>query len=610
VSERERRTGPGRTPRPGDAHGESAGSDEARLGQGAPDEDPDALAAELKFLREEVDLLRRRLESAPTRIRVLEERLLETKGKLQAALGQNAKLTETLRAAREQLAGMKDEVERLASPPHAYGTYLGQGTDAGTATVMVSGRKLEVNVAPEVAVDDLHLGQEVRLNESMNVIASAGFEDRGEIMTISELLDEGRLLVLGHTDDERIVHLSGPLRELPLKAGDSVLVDVRSNTAVERVPKAEVEQLVLEQVPDITYEQIGGLKDQVEAIRDAVELPYLHADLFVEHELRAPKGILLYGPPGCGKTMIAKAVANALAQRVAEKTGRDDVKSYFLNVKGPELLNKYVGETERQIRLIFQRAREKSAEGFPVIVFFDEMESLFRTRGSGVSSDVETTIVPQLLAEIDGVESLKDVVVIGASNREDMIDPAILRPGRLDVKIKVDRPDGDAAREIFSIYLHERLPLQEEEVARHGGDAGATVQAMIDRTVEKMYADDADNEFLEVTYANGEKEVLYFKDFNSGAMIENVVARAKKYAIKRVLATGRKGLTTDDLLHAIRDEFRENEDLPNTTNPDDWARISGKKGERIVYVRTLISSGDDAAHPGRAIENLNPGQYL
>jgi proteasome-associated ATPase len=611
VSERQRRTGPGSSGAGPDHRAEEALGEDAGIGsQPTSDQDADALVAELKFLREEVDLLRRRLESAPTRIRVLEERLLETKGKLQAALGQNAKLTETLRAAREQLAGMKEELERLASPPHAYATYLGQGTDAGTATVMVSGRKLEVNVAPEVEVDDLHLGQEVRLNESMNVIASAGFEDRGEIMTISELLDDGRLLVLGHTDDERIVHLSGPMRALPLKAGDSVLVDSRSNTAVERVPKAEVEQLVLEQVPDITYEQIGGLKDQVEAIRDAVELPYLHADLFVEHELRAPKGILLYGPPGCGKTMIAKAVANSLAQRVAEKTGRDDVKSYFLNVKGPELLNKYVGETERQIRLIFQRAREKSAEGFPVIVFFDEMESLFRTRGSGVSSDVETTIVPQLLAEIDGVESLKDVVVIGASNREDMIDPAILRPGRLDVKIKVDRPDGDAAREIFGIYLHERLPLHADELAHHGGDAGVAIATMIDRTVEKMYADDRDNEFLEVTYANGEKEVLYFKDFNSGAMIENVVARAKKYAIKRVIATGQKGLTTDDLLLAIRAEFRENEDLPNTTNPDDWARISGKKGERIVYVRTLISSGDDDGHPGRAIENLNPGQYL
>jgi proteasome-associated ATPase len=606
VSQRERQSGPGRE-HPSEGPEERAHLPELGPDQGS-EQDPDALAAEAKFLREEVDLLRRRLESAPTRIRVLEERLLETKGKLQAALGQNAKLTETLRAAREQLADLKEEIERLASPPHAYGTYLGQGTDRGTATVMVSGRKLEVNVTPEVELDELRIGQEVRLNESMNVIASAGYEDRGEIMTISELLGNGRLLVLGHTDDERIVHLSGPLRDEPLKAGDSVLVDPRSNTALERVPKAEVEQLVLEQVPDITYEQIGGLKEQVEAIRDAVELPYLHADLFVEHELRAPKGILLYGPPGCGKTMIAKAVANSLAQRVAERTGREDVRSYFLNVKGPELLNKYVGETERQIRLIFQRAREKSAEGFPVIVFFDEMESLFRTRGSGVSSDVETTIVPQLLAEIDGVESLKDVVVIGASNREDMIDPAILRPGRLDVKIKVDRPDSDAAREIFGIYLHERLPLHEQELVRHG-DAATAISQMIDRTVEKMYADDRDNEFLEVTYANGEKEVLYFKDFNSGAMIENVVARAKKYAIKRVIATGEKGLTTDDLLHAIRDEFRENEDLPNTTNPDDWARISGKKGERIVYVRTLISSGDDA-HPGRAIENVSAGQYL
>jgi proteasome-associated ATPase len=570
-------------------------------------DDPDQLRAELKFLREEVDLLRRRLETAPARIRVLEERLLETKGQLQAAQARNTKLSETLRAARDQLTSLKEEVERLAAPPQTYGTFLAAAEDEDTVTVMVSGRKLEVVVAPEVDRDALQPGQEVRLNDAMNVVAVGGFDDRGEIMAIAELLGDGRLLVLGHTDDERVVALAEPLRHEPLKAGDAVLVDLRSNTAIERIPKAEVEQLVLEQVPDVTYEQIGGLKGQVEAIRDAVELPYLHADLFVEHELRPPKGILLYGPPGCGKTMIAKAVANSLAQRVAEKTGRDDVRSYFLNVKGPELLNKYVGETERQIRLIFQRAREKSAEGFPVIVFFDEMESLFRTRGSGVSSDVETTIVPQLLAEIDGVESLKDVVVIGASNREDMIDPAILRPGRLDVKIKVDRPDADSAREIFAVYLHERLPLAEAELARHGGDAEVTVREMIDRTVEKMYASDRDNEFLEVTYANGEKEVLYFKDFNSGAMIENVVARAKKLAIKRLLDTGTRGLALDDLLTAIRDEFRENEDLPNTTNPDDWARISGKKGERIVYVRTLISADQT---PGRSIENLNPGQYL
>jgi proteasome-associated ATPase len=569
-------------------------------------DDPDQLRSELKFLREEVDLLRRRLATAPGRIRTLEERLLETKGQLQAAQAQNTKLADTLRSAREQLATLKEEVERLVAPPQTYGTFLG-AADAGTATVMVGGRKLEVNLAPEVAIDDLVAGQEVRVNEAMNVVAAGGFEDRGELMTIAELLGDGRVLVLGHTDDERVVHLAAPLRQLPLKAGDSVLVDPRANTAIERVPKAEVEQLILEQVPDVSYEQIGGLEEQVEAIRDAVELPYLHAELFVEHELRAPKGILLYGPPGCGKTMIAKAVANSLAQRVRDRTGREDVKSYFLNVKGPELLNKYVGETERQIRLIFQRAREKSAEGFPVIVFFDEMESLFRTRGTGVSSDVETTIVPQLLAEIDGVESLKDVVVIGASNREDMIDPAILRPGRLDVKIKVDRPDARAARDIFAIYLHERLPLADALVASHGGDRAAAVRELIDRTVEKMYAADTDNEFLEVTYASGEKEVLYFKDFNSGAMIESVVSRAKKLAIKRLLASGERGLTTADVLTAIREEFRENEDLPNTTNPDDWARISGKKGERIVYVRTLIS-GD--AHTGRAIENVNPGQYL
>jgi len=568
--------------------------------------DPDAVLAEVKMLREEAELLRRRLATAPARVRMLEERLLDTRGRLQSAMAQNAKLSETLHAARDQLATLREEIERLSAPPQTYATYLGVGSAQGTATVMVSGRKLEVAAGPDVEVERLEAGQQVRLNEAMSIVGLGDFDDRGEVVTIAELLSDGRVLVVGRTDDERVVSLAEPLRGLSLKAGDSLLVDPRANTALERIPKAEVEQLVLEQVPDVTYEQIGGLGEQVEAIRDAVELPYLHAELFVEHELKAPKGILLYGPPGCGKTMIAKAVANSLAQRVAERTGRDDVTSYFLNVKGPELLNKYVGETERQIRLIFQRAREMSAQGFPVIVFFDEMESLFRTRGSGVSSDVETTIVPQLLAEIDGVESLKDVVVIGASNREDMIDPAILRPGRLDVKIKVDRPDAAAAREIFSIYLHERLPLDASEVAEAGGAAPA-VSRMIDQTVEKMYAADVDNEFLEVTYANGEKEVLYFKDFNSGAMIENVVARAKKLAIKRLLATGERGLSTTDLLTAIREEFRENEDLPNTTNPDDWARISGKKGERIVYVRTLLA-GQDA--PGRSIENVNPGQYL
>ncbi len=570
-------------------------------------DDPDELAAEVKYLREEVDLLRRRLEEAPTRIRALEERLLEARGRAQAMRGQNRRLEETLRIARDQLAALREEVERLSAPPHSYATYLGATRDPGTATVMVSGRKLEVSFSPELDADAFEVGQEVLLNEGMNIVASGRYQDRGELMLVSEVLDDGRIVVTGHSDDERIVQPAVPLLDVAIRAGDTLLVDLRSGSALERIDRPELQQLMLEEVPDVTYDQIGGLRDQVEAIRDAVELPYLHGDLFVEHELRPPRGILLYGPPGCGKTMIAKAVANALAQRVRDRTGREDVRSWFINVKGPELLNKYVGETERQIRLIFQRAREKSAEGCPVIIFFDEMESLFRTRGSGVSSDVETTIVPQLLAEIDGVENLRDVVVIGASNREDMIDPAILRPGRLDVKIKVDRPDQAAAREIFALYLHERLPLHADELAEHGGDPSATVAAMIDQTVERMYASDRENEFLEVTYASGEKETLYFRDFNSGAMIESVVARAKKLAIKRRISDDELGLRTDDLLRAIHDEFRENEDLPNTTNPDDWARISGKKGERIVYVRTLVG-GPDAS--GRAIENVSAGQYL
>jgi proteasome-associated ATPase len=563
------------------------------------------LRTQIKFLQEECALLRRRLEDSPSRVRALEERLLETKTQLSGAMAQNAKLADTLREARDQMAALKEQVEKLSSPPSGFGVFL-EGREDGTVEVFTQGRKLRVNVSPDVDVATLVQGQEVVLNEALNIIEGARFEVIGEVMTLKERLAADRLLVIGRADDEQVVRLADPLLDQPLRAGDSLLVDARSGYALERLPRPEVEELILEEVPDIAYEDIGGLGPQIEAIKDAVELPFLHADLFAEHELKAPKGILLYGPPGCGKTMIAKAVANSLAKRVAEKEGRADARSYFLNIKGPELLNKYVGETERQIRLIFQRAREKVEEGFPVIVFFDEMDSIFRTRGSGVSSDVENTIVPQLLSEIDGVEALKDVIVIGASNREDMIDPAILRPGRLDVKIKISRPDQAAAREIFHIYLHRRLPLHPDLVKQHG-DEQAAVEALVEETCLQMYTEVEENRFLEVTYANGEKEILYFKDFNSGAMIENVVARAKKLAIKRYLDEGQKGLKAEDLHLAIRDEFKENEDLPNTTNPDDWARISGKKGERIVYVRTLIGDG---TQPGKSIENVSTGQYL
>ncbi|MBA9006043.1 MULTISPECIES: proteasome ATPase [Thermomonospora] len=567
------------------------------------------LQTQVSILEEEISVLRRKLAESPRQVRVLEDRLHEAQANLAAVTGQNERLVATLKEAREQIIALKEEVDRLAQPPSGFGVFL-EARDDGTVDIFTGGRKLRVNVSPAVDVAELKRGQEVMLNEALNVVEALDFETQGEVVMLKELFDDGeRALVIAHADEERVIRLAEPLRGVPLRAGDSLMLEPRSGYAYEKIHKAEVEELVLEEVPDISYEEIGGLGPQIEQIRDAVELPYLHADLFREHHLRPPKGVLLYGPPGCGKTLIAKAVANSLAKQVAEKTGQEG-KSFFLNIKGPELLNKYVGETERHIRLVFQRAREKASAGTPVIVFFDEMDSIFRTRGSGVSSDVENTIVPQLLSEIDGVEGLENVIVIGASNREDMIDPAILRPGRLDVKIKIERPDAEAAKDIFSKYIRPDLPLHPDDLKEHGGSPEATVEAMIQRVVERMYAETEENRFLEVTYANGDKEVLYFKDFNSGAMIQNIVDRAKKMAIKQFLDTGQKGLRVAHLLAACVDEFSENEDLPNTTNPDDWARISGKKGERIVYIRTLVS-GKAGTEAGRSIDTVaNTGQYL
>jgi proteasome-associated ATPase len=576
-----------------------------------------ALREELDRLRErcaqaeeEVGVLRRRLSEGPGRVQSLEERLLETKGQLAQAVSQNEKLTYTLQQAKEHIASLREEVDKLTQPPSAYGTFL-HANDDGTVDVFSGGRKMRVAVHPEIDSMDLRRGQEVVLNESLNVILARQGEDSGEVVTLKEVLEDGRrAIVYARADEERVVELSHDLLDVHLRAGDAVLMETRSQLLVEKLPRPEVEELVLEEVPDVTYADVGGLDSQIEAITDAVELPYLHRSLFNEYKLPAPKGILLYGPPGCGKTLIAKAVANSLAKKVAQVTGNASTRSYFLNIKGPELLNKYVGETERQIRLVFQRAREKAEEGVPVIVFFDEMDSLFRTRGTGISSDIESTIVPQLLAEIDGVETLRDVIVIGASNREDLIDPAILRPGRLDVKIKIERPDEESAAQIFARYLTTELPLDPEEVERlGGGDTAKTVQVMIEDTVSDMYRADDENKFLEVTYQNGDKELLYFRDFASGAMIENIVRRAKKLAIKRAIAGEGAGIRTADLVESIRREYKENEDLPNTTNPDDWARISGKKGERIVYVRTLLADTEET-RGGRSIERVGTGQYL
>ena len=556
--------------------------------------------SEIERLTAEVERLKERVTEPSQRIRALESRVVDLKGELAGTISRNERLSGTLREAKEQIESLRSDIERLTGTPNTYGVVV-QHNDDETFDVLSSGRKFRVTTGPDVDAADVVAGAEVTLNESMVIIAARHPDTMGDIGTIRELLDDGiRVVVTARADEDTVCTLSDGLRGTKLRIGDRVRIDARSGLVLEVLGRPDVDELLLEVVPDVTYDDIGGLDTQISAIADAVELPFLHADLFAEHRLPAPKGVLLYGPPGCGKTLIAKAVANSLAKKVAASIGEDKGRSYFVNIKGPELLNKYVGETERQIRLVFERAREKSDEGWPVIVFFDEMDSMFRTRGTGVSSDMESTVVPQLLAEIDGVEGLENVIVIGATNREDLIDPAILRPGRLDVKIRIDRPDAHAARQVFLRYLNEEIPLGE----------GETVDQMVSAAVDEMYRVDDDNRFLEVTYANGDKEVLYFKDFSSGAMIENIVRRAKKSAVKRVIDGGSRGITSEDLIAAVRSEFTEHEDLPNTTNPDDWAKVSGRKGERIVFIRTLVDRDAGPVGGGRAIERTQTGQYL
>ncbi len=586
---------PGETPEP------EAGRNPVRSLQ----DDLEDLREALRFFGGDSAEFRRRLDRVLAEYDALRRRQHLLRDQVGDAERQNEKLVGALQEAKQQIELLKEEVDKLCAPPNSYGVFMRANKD-GTAEIVVEGKQMRVNVHPDVDTSRFEDGQLVLLNEAFNVIEGAGFTQRGEITSIVDMLGDGRAIVLGHTDEERVVTLSEPLRRERLKVGDHILMDPRTQYGFEKMPKSTVEEVALEEVPNVTYEQIGGLGEQVAILRDAIELPYLHPDVFAEHKLRPPKGILLYGPPGCGKTLIAKAVANALAKRIEERTG-NQTPAYFLNVKGPELLNKYVGETEHKIREVFKRAREKASEDVPVVIFFDEMDSLFRMRGSGISSDMEATVVAQFLSEIDGVESLKNVIVIGASNRQDLIDPAVLRPGRLDLKVKVNRPDKQAAYEIFTKYLTADLPFHNETQERYGSDRGKIVDGMLRDTIDRMYSTSDDNKFLEVTYAKGEREIFYFKDFSSGAMIENIVARAKKMAVKRLIDHNERGIRLEDLQQAVRDEFKENEDLPNTTNPDDWARISGRKGERIINVRTLITG---ISRKERTIENVDSGQYL
>ena len=560
----------------------------------------------IRFFGADSNEFRQRLDRVVADYESLRRRFDTSRHQIHEGESQNEKLVSMLQEAKQQIEVLKEEVDKLCAPPNTYGVFTRPNKD-GTAEIIVDGRNMRVNVHPNLDAYQLEEGQLVLLNEAFNVIEPAGYTQRGEIMSVVEVINENRCLVIGHTDDERVITLAQPLRSEKISVGDHLLVDPRTQYGFEKMPKSSVEEVMLEEIPDISYEDIGGLGDQIEVLRDSVELPYLHPEIFSEFELKPPKGILLYGPPGCGKTMIAKAVANSLARKIEDRTG-ESTTAYFLNVKGPELLNKYVGETESKLREVFKKARDKAAgANVPVVIFFDEMDSLFRMRGSGISSDMEATVVAQFLSEIDGVEALENVIVIGASNRQDLIDPAVLRPGRLDLKVKVQRPDETAAREIFAKYLTDRLPIDPDAVAA-ASSAKEACSKMIGELITMMYSTGEENKFLEVTYAKGEREIFYFKDFSSGAMIENIVARAKRKAVKRAIAGEHHGITVGDLTLSVREEFKENEDLPNTTNPDDWARISGRKGERIINVRTLISGME---RKEESIETVaGSGQYL
>jgi len=604
--------------RPGDEadlEGGYRGAGEGGVGDGGqPGGGPDRAESEaerlqdaMRFFGSDSNEFRHRLDRMLADFETLRRRYDQARTQHRDSERQNEKLVGMLQEAKQQIELLKEEVDKLCAPPNTYGVFIRANKD-GTSEILMDGRPMRVNVHPNLDPFQLDEGQFVVLNEAFNVIEGAEYTQRGEVCTVVDSISDSRVIVTGHTDDERVVTLAEPIRRENIKVGDPLLVDMRTQYAFEKLPKSSVEEVMLEEIPDVTYEDIGGLGDQITILRDSVELPYMHPEVFLEHKLRPPKGILLYGPPGCGKTLIAKAVANSLAKRIEQRTGKATT-AYFLNVKGPELLNKYVGETESKLREVFKKARDKASQDVPVVVFFDEMDSLFRMRGSGISSDMEATVVAQFLSEIDGVEALENVIVIGASNRQDLIDPAVLRPGRLDLKVKVSRPDRESAVSILEKYLTADLPLHADSVAKFGGDKAVACRKMIEEVVDNMYSTGDENKFLEVTYAKGEREIFYFKDFSSGAMLENIVARAKRKAVKRFLEGGDHGITAEDMIASVREEFKENEDLPNTTNPDDWARISGRKGERIINVRTLITGME---RKEQTIENVpgGQGQYL
>jgi len=536
--------------------------------------------------------------------------LREARARAVSLAAKNERLVTALGTARERIAELGQQLDAVTHPPVTLGLLTGLPRTRGAAgdtgdavdaaqprevAVSLSGRQMLLHVHPGVDDTELQVGRRVAVNDQMLVVATLPEPGTGEAVTLEERLDDARVLVTTGAGGTRILTLSSALGRIAgtgegLKPGDTLAADLRADVATALIERTSVEQLVVAETPDVSWADIGGLGPQIEQIRDALELPFTHPELFHAYGLRAPKGLLLYGPPGCGKTLIAKAVATSLADSPSA-SGIKGRPPAFLNIKGPELLSKFVGETERQIRAIFDQARKAAAEDRPVVIFFDEMEALFRTRGTGVSSDVETMIVPQVLAEIDGVESLRNVVIIGASNREDMIDPAILRPGRLDVKIRVNRPDAAAAEEILARHLTADLPLDPTELTAHGGDREATAASLRRIVIEALYARNDATAVLEITEAHAvsgtSTRVLHLADLTSGAMLAAIVSRAKTASIKDELAGGAGGLNAARLRSAVKTEARQNEEITGATTPEGWARLIGTRTSQIRNVRRL-----------------------